>query len=62
MEKDIWDGGRASDFTINKGDIVSIRSGGGAGWGGPSERDPQLVLEDYKNGLVSIEEAKEFIK
>jgi N-methylhydantoinase B len=57
--KDIWDGGRASNFNIKKGDIVSIRSGGGAGWGDPSGRDPQLVLEDYKNGLVSLEEAKE---
>ncbi|MDN5331953.1 MAG: N-methylhydantoinase [Tepidanaerobacteraceae bacterium] len=57
--KEIWDGGRASNFLIKKGDIVSIRSGGGAGWGNPLQRDPQLVLEDYKNGLISENDAKE---
>jgi N-methylhydantoinase B len=57
-EKEIFDGGRASNFVIRKGDIVSIRSGGGGGWGNPLCRDPKLVLEDYKNGLVDIETAK----
>jgi N-methylhydantoinase B len=58
-DKDIWDGGRAANFMIKNGDIVSIRSGGGAGWGDPLERDIQLVLEDYKNGLINLETAKE---
>lgn len=57
--KDIWDGGRASDFAIKKGDIVSIRSGGGAGWGDPLNRDPQLVLKDCQNRLLCVETAKE---
>ncbi|MEM2614798.1 MAG: hydantoinase B/oxoprolinase family protein [Nitrososphaerota archaeon] len=56
--KVIWDGGRVFGFKLKKEDIVSIRSGGGGGWGNPFERDPQLVLEDYKNGLISVEEAK----
>jgi N-methylhydantoinase B len=55
--KDIWDGGRVSNFILKKSDIVSIRSGGGGGWGDPLERDPQLVLEDYKDGLISLETA-----
>lgn len=55
--KDIWDGGRVSNFILKKNDIVSIRSGGGGGWGDPLERDPQLVLEDYKDGLISLETA-----
>lgn len=57
--KEIWDGGRIFNFPLRKGDIVSIRSGGGGGWGKPLDRDPQLVLEDYKNGLISVETAKE---
>ena len=57
--KVIWDGGRAFNFKLRKNDIVSIRSGGGGGWGNPLERDPRLVLEDYKNGLISAEIAKE---
>lgn len=57
-DKDIWDGGRLSNFELQKGDIVSIRSGGGAGWGNPLERNPNLVLKDYKDGLISIENAK----
>jgi N-methylhydantoinase B len=55
--KDIWDGGRVSNFILKKNDIVSIRSGGGGGWGDPLERDPQLVLEDYKDGLIRLETA-----
>ncbi|KUO42651.1 MAG: hypothetical protein APU95_04515 [Hadesarchaea archaeon YNP_N21] len=56
--KVIWDGGRTSNFTVRKGDVVSIRSGGGGGWGDPLERDVQLVLEDYKNGLITLEMAE----
>lgn len=55
--KDIWDGGRVSNFILKKNDIVSIRSGGGGGWGDPLERDPQLVLEDYMDGLIRLETA-----
>lgn len=58
-DKVIWDGGRASNFTVKKNDIVSIRSGGGGGWGLASKRDPKLVLEDYRDGLLSLEMAKE---
>ncbi|HBY57720.1 MAG: N-methylhydantoinase B/acetone carboxylase, alpha subunit [Atribacteria bacterium 34_128] len=56
--KDIWDGGRQSNFILKKGDVVSIRSGGGGGWGDPLKRDPNLVLKDYKDGLINIETAK----
>jgi len=55
----IWDGGRASNYILKKQDIVSIRSGGGGGWGDPLKRDPHLVFEDYKNGLITLEAAKE---
>jgi N-methylhydantoinase B len=57
--KEIWDGGRMLNMPLKIGDIVSIRSGGGGGWGYPLERNPKLVLMDYKNGLISTNLAKE---
>ncbi len=38
--------------------MVSVRSGGGGGWGNPLERDPALVARDAKNELISAEDAK----
>ena len=40
------------------GEMVSVRSGGGGGWGNPLERDPALVVRDAKNELITIEEAQ----
>lgn len=57
--KEIWDGGRTSNFVLKRGDIVSIRSGGGGGWGDPLERDVELVLRDYKEGLIDLETARD---
>ena len=33
-------------------------SGGGGGWGDPRARDPQKVLRDVRNGVVSLESAR----
>ncbi|GIO38659.1 hydantoinase B/oxoprolinase [Paenibacillus antibioticophila] len=41
------------------GDIISIRSPGGGGWGNPLERDPGLVVREVSDGLLSIERASE---
>ena len=57
--KEVWDGGRTSNFVVRKGDIVSIRSGGGGGWGSPLERDVEQVLRDYVAGLIDLETARE---
>jgi N-methylhydantoinase B len=38
---------------LQAGDRVLIRSGGGAGWGDPLERDPKAVLADVLAGYVS---------
>ncbi|MFC4403406.1 hydantoinase B/oxoprolinase family protein [Gracilibacillus xinjiangensis] len=40
------------------GGIIQFYRAGGGGWGDPFERDPELVLEDVKNGYVSIEAAE----
>jgi N-methylhydantoinase B len=44
------------------GDHFIIMSGGGAGVGNPSERDPEEVLADVKNELVSIQMARDVYK
>lgn len=49
---------RIVNFTLKKGDIVSIRSGGGGGWGNPLERDPELVLWDVINEYITPEVAR----
>ena len=38
--------------------VISLNPPGGGGYGNPSERDPQLVLQDVVNGYVTIEAAK----
>lgn len=38
--------------------VVIQTSSGGGGWGSPLERDPQLVLRDVTEGLVSAEAAR----
>ena len=39
-------------------EIVSLRSGGGGGWGDPRGRDPERVLGDVRNGFIGAEEAR----
>jgi N-methylhydantoinase B len=44
---------------LNKGDAITIRAGGGGGFGPPHEREPERVLHDVREGYVSIEAAAE---
>ena len=41
------------------GDIVRVVTSGGGGWGNPAERDPLAVLQDVKDGFVSVHSARE---
>jgi N-methylhydantoinase B len=43
--------------TLKAGDAFRIRSGGGGGYGSPLERPAELVLEDLRQGYVSIKAA-----
>lgn len=49
---------RYSDHTLHPGDVVSLETPGGGGLGSPLERDPERVLNDVRNGYVTIEKAK----
>lgn len=44
--------------TINPGEIAANFNPGGGGFGNPFERDPLKVVEDIRNGLVSVEGAR----
>lgn len=47
------------DFRLKKGDVVSLRTPGGGGYGSPLKRDPSRVLEDVLDGKVSSGGANE---
>lgn len=49
---------RIAAFKMEKGDMVSLRTGGGGGWGDALTRDPERVQRDVKNGYVSVEDAQ----
>jgi N-methylhydantoinase B len=46
-----------TSFRVPPGGVVSYETCGGGGYGDPSERDPLLVLQDVRDGKVSVERA-----
>ncbi len=50
---------KVSDFSVPAGSLISLRSGGGGGYGPPSDRDPNLVLSDVVDGYVSLDSARQ---
>ncbi len=44
---------------LDEKDVILLSSAGGGGYGDPMERNPHLVLEDVREGYVSIEQASE---
>ena len=40
------------------GDLISVKAGGGGGWGDPVERDPEKVQRDVRAGYISFAAAK----
>jgi N-methylhydantoinase B len=49
---------KAVDIRLRKGNRIRIESPGGGGYGPAMERDPDLVAEDVRLGLVSNENAR----
>ena len=48
----------ASSISLDAGDLVRIRTGAGGGFGLPTQRRREAVLEDLKNGYVDDETAR----
>ena len=44
---------------LNRGDAITIRAGGGGGFGPPHEREPTRVAHDVRQGYVSLAAAAE---
>jgi N-methylhydantoinase B len=44
---------------VPSGTILRIDTSGGSGYGDPKARDPQLVLDDVRNGYVSVQAAND---
>ena len=44
---------------LNQGDVFLHNSPGGGGYGNPLERDPQMVLQDWRDGRVTAAHARE---
>ncbi len=47
------------EFDVGKNDVLYMRMSSGGGYGDPLEREPERVLNDVEDGIVSGEEAKE---
>jgi N-methylhydantoinase B len=47
------------EFDLGKNDVLYMRMSSGGGYGDPLEREPERVLNDVENGIVSRDEAKE---
>jgi N-methylhydantoinase B len=44
---------------LNPGDAITVRAGGGGGFGPPHEREPERVANDVRQGYVSLTAAAE---
>ena len=47
------------EFDIGKNDVLYMRMSSGGGYGDPLDREPERVLTDIENGIVSQQEARE---
>jgi len=53
---------KVSGIKIQKGDILSIQTAGGGGFGPPEKRQPELVARDCIKGKVSRNQARQIYK
>ena len=47
-----------SNVPVKPGDRVRVQAPGGGGYGDPSERERDSVIEDVREGYISLEHAK----
>jgi N-methylhydantoinase B len=51
--------GSKTTVELEPGDVISVRTCGGGGYGPPEEREPARVLRDVLEGKVSVERARD---
>jgi N-methylhydantoinase B len=50
--------GKIARHLLRRGDVARLITGGGGGYGSPQQRPVSEVIEDVKNGYVSLETAE----
>lgn len=50
--------GKVDGFRLEAGDVVIVETGGGGGYGDPSMRQAEKVVQDVERGYISAESAK----
>ena len=53
---------KVTGYRMKAGDVVEFVGPSGGGYGPPAARDPQLVVEDWLDGLISVESARDDYK
>jgi N-methylhydantoinase B len=48
---------KSTNYPLRAGDVISLRTANSAGYGDPRRRNPELVLRDVLDEVVSIEDA-----
>lgn len=51
--------GKQSSAILPAGAELHLHTGGGGGWGRPAERDPAAVLDDVREGYISVDSARD---
>ena len=49
---------KSKAYPLEPGDMIIVETGGGGGYGPPSERPRELVERDLRRGYVSVEAAE----
>jgi N-methylhydantoinase B/oxoprolinase/acetone carboxylase alpha subunit len=50
---------KITSLPVEAGDIITMRTSSGGGFGPPAERDPRRVLNDVIEGYVTVESARD---
>ncbi len=51
--------GKCARYPLKRGEVARLVTGTGGGWGSPLERPVEAVIEDVRDGYVSLEQAKQ---
>jgi N-methylhydantoinase B/oxoprolinase/acetone carboxylase alpha subunit len=50
--------GKSTNYPLRAGDVISLRTANSAGYGDPRERDPERVLADVLDDVITAESAE----
>jgi N-methylhydantoinase B len=50
--------GKCARYRLARGEVARLVTGTGGGWGDPLERPMEAVVEDVRDGFVTLEQAE----